>query len=102
MFDSVKPWINVTVQILRFISRDGAGDVSYMPKQDIQVYPVSEITVVRNSRGIEVTSSSQLYLDGTSLVSEDDCFIFDGTERPVQAIRTFYRNGVPDIKVVYL
>lgn len=102
MYKSLKEWINVPVSILRFKSHDGAGDEVFEPVSTIYAYPLSDITVVRNNTGIEVTSNTQLIVDGTTLVADYDRIIFEGSERPVQAIRTFYRNGVPDIKVVYL
>ena len=41
-------------------------------------------------------------MDGSVQISKLDNVIFEGEDLPVQAISTFYRNGVPDMKVVYI
>ena len=41
-------------------------------------------------------------MEGDTKVTKLDNIVFDGEELPVQAISTFYRNGKPDIKVVYI
>ena len=43
-----------------------------------------------------------LFVPGDCVIAELDNVIFEGKETEVKAISYFYRNGVPDIKVVYL
>lgn len=102
MYASVKEWLNAPIELLPFIRRDGAGDKVLGQPMRVECYRVDEIKVVRNTQGIEVTSNSHIYLDGTQSISILDNIMLDGVETPIQAISTFYRNGVPDIKVVYL
>ena len=102
MYASIKKWCNVTVQRIPFIKRDGAGDKKFDEAVNMLVYPVSEVKVVKNKLGVETTSNTQLYVDGDTTISEYDEVIFEGTQREIIAIVTFYRDGVPDIKVVYL
>ena len=102
MFDSIKPWINVPYQIKPFIKRNGAGTKQYGDTIDSKCYPVGEVTLVTNSEGAEVTSTTQLYVFGTESVKITDNVVFGGEERPILRITSYYRNGVVDIKVVYL
>lgn len=102
MYDSIKAWINVPATILPYIKRLGNGDKLFGESYTQYTYPVSEVTTVRNKDGVDVSSSQQLYVDGSSGVGVFDEVIFEGMQWEIQAIRTFYRNGVPDLKVVYL
>lgn len=102
MYESLKPWINVSVTVKPFNKRSATGDKLFGEPYTIQCYPQGEVNIVRNWQGVEVVSNTKLHIDGKSVISKFDNVIFEGEELPVQAISTFYRDGVPDIKVVYV
>lgn len=102
MYASLKPWINVPYTILPFVKRNGAGTKQYGEPVDSKCYPVGDVKLVTNDEGAEVTSTTQLYVPGTEAIKVTDAVIFEGSERSIVRINTFYRDGVPDIKVVYL
>ena len=102
IFDSLKQWINVPFQYRPFIKRSGAGTKQFGDAVDALCYPVGEVKLVTDRGGAEVVSSTQLYLFGTENISIKDNVIFEGEERPILRINSFYREGVVDIKVVYL
>lgn len=102
MYNSLKPWMNLSAQIKPFLKRDGTGTKIYADPVDILCYAEGKVQVVTDNTGTEVVSTSQLYVDGPTTISVLDCVIFEGIEKSIKNITTFYRNGKPDIKVVYL
>ncbi len=102
MFNSIKPWINVPFTFKPFIKRNGAGTKIFGEAVEDKCYPVGEVLLVVDNAGAEVTSTTQLYVDGRCLIKVTDEVDFDGSKRPIHRINSFYRNGVVDCKVVYL
>lgn len=102
MYESLKPWIDVPVVIKPFAGRSGDGTKLFGESRTVLCYPQGEVNIVRNWQGVEVVSHNHLYMSGEEEVSKLDNIIFAGEDLPVQAISVFYRNGVPDIKVVYV
>ena len=102
MYSSLKPWMNLPAQIKPFLKRDGTGTKIYADPVAIKCYAEGKVQVVTDSNGAEVVSTSQLYVDGPTEVSVLDCVIFEGVEKSIRNITTYYRNGLPDLKVVYL
>lgn len=102
MYKSLKPWVNVPYQIKPFIKRDGAGNKIFADTIDALCYPEGKVVLVISVSGGTVTSTCQLYVDGSTDIKVTDNVVFEGVERPIQRINSYYRNGVPDIKVVYL
>lgn len=102
MYESLKKWINLPAQIKPFIRRNGTGTKLYGDAVDIQCYAEGRVVVVTDNSGTEVVSNKQLYVDGSVTISELDCIVFEGSEKSIKSIGTFYRNGKPDIKGVYL
>lgn len=102
MYESLKEWLNLPAQIKPFIRRNGTGTKLYGDAIDIQCYAEGKVAVVTDNTGAEVVSNKQLYVDGSVTISELDCIVFEGFEKNIKSIGTFYRNGKPDIKVVYL
>lgn len=102
MYESLKPWLNVPIIIKPFAGRSATGEKLFGDSHDEMCYPKGEVTIVRNWQGVEVVSHNNLYLDGTVQIGKLDNIVFNDEELPVQAISVFYRNGKPDIKVVYL
>lgn len=102
MYGSLTEWINVSYQIKPCIGRYGTGDKIFGATVASKCYPVSDVTLVVDNTGAEVTSTTQLYVPGTEAIKVTDNVIFEGEERPVLRISTYYRRGVADIKVVYL
>lgn len=102
MYSSLKKWINLPAQVKPFIRRTGTGTKVYADPVDIMCYAEGKVVVVTNNTGTEVVSNRQLYVDGLVSVTELDSIIFENFEGSIKSIGTFYRNGKPDIKVVYL
>lgn len=102
MYESLKSWINVPVTVKPYVKRSATGDKVFGKSYDILCYPQGEVNIVRNWQGVEVVSHNHLFVDGDTKVTKLDNIIFEGEDLPVQAISTFYRNGKPDIKVVYV
>lgn len=102
MYESLKEWIDVPVTIKPFKKRSGTGSVLFKEPIDTYCYPRCDVKTITNWHGEEVVSNRQLYLDGKEAISNVDVVIFEGEELPVQNISTFYRNGAPDLKVVYV
>lgn len=102
MYESLKSWINVPVTIRPYVKRSATGDKLFGESYEVLCYPQGEVNIVRNWQGVEVVSHNQLHMDGSVPVTKLDNIIFEGEELPVQAIACFYRNGKPDIKVVYI
>ena len=102
MYDSIKPWIDVPVQVKPFLKRTATGDKEFGESYTVMCYPQGEVNIVRNWQGVEVISHNHLYVDGNTKITKLDNIVFEGEELPVQAISSYYRNGKPDIKVVYV
>lgn len=102
MFASIKVWINVPYTIRPFIGRTGAGTKQFGTDISSMCYPVGDVKLVTNEAGSEVTSTTQLYVDGSENIKVTDNVVFNGEERPILRIVSYYLAGVPDIKVVYL
>ena len=102
MFNSIKEWINVPFVYKPFIKRNGAGTKTYSADVSSLCYPVGDVKTVVDYEGAEVTSMTTLYVDGNEPIGYNDSIVFEGFERRILRINTFYRNGVPDIKVVYI
>ena len=52
--------------------------------------------------GVEVTSTGHLYVPGDEPIKYSDMVVFEGREREILRINTYYCKGVPDVKVVYI
>lgn len=102
MYDSLKRWMNLPAQIKPFVRRNGTGTKLYGAPVDILCYAEGKVTTITDNTGTEVVSNKQLYVDGSVDISELDCVVFEKAERSIKSISTFYRNGKPDLKVVYL
>lgn len=102
MYASLDAWINVPYQYKPFIKRNGAGTKLYGSTVSSMCYPVEDVKLVTDASGAEVTSTTQLYVPGTESIKVTDSVVFNGEERPILRIASFYRNGTADIKVVYL
>ena len=102
MYESIRPWVNVPVVVKPYAGRSATGDKLFGESHSELCYPQGEVNIVRNWQGVEVVSHNHLHMDGSVQISKLDNVIFEGEDLPVQAISTFYRNGVPDMKVVYI
>lgn len=102
MYNSLKPWINVPYTIKPFLKYSGAGTKQFDVDITSKCYPVGDVKLVTDQTGSEVTSTTQLYLPGNEPIKVTDNVFFAGEERPILRITEYYRNGVVDIKVVYL
>lgn len=102
MFDSIKDWLNVPIQINKFVKRDGDGVKQTGDVIDTYCCPYSEYKVITNFDGAEVVSKHQVYVAGSVNVEPKDTLLFEQVVYTIQHIGTFYKDGVPDLKVVYL
>lgn len=102
MYESLKEWINVPVEIKPFVGRSSTGAKIFGESRTELCYPQGEVNIIRNWQGVEVVSHNHLHFDGSIEITKLDNVVFEGEDLPVQAISVFYRNGVPDIKVVYV
>lgn len=102
MYESLKPWIDVPITIKPYVGRSATGEKLFGDSYKVMCYPQGEVNIVRNWQGVEVVSHNHLYVEGNTPVTKMDNVIFEGEDLPVQAISSFYRNGKPDIKVVYV
>lgn len=102
MFESLKNWINVPFYIKPFIRHTGTGDKEFGESIPSECYPMADIKVVRNYNKEEVTSNTQLYLNGDTGIDKHDVVIFESEEYTILKISTYYRDGKPDLKVVYI
>ena len=102
MYDSVKPWINVPYQYKPFIKYNGAGVRQLGDPVDSLCYPVGDTKFVTDVSGAQKVSTMQLYVPGTEAIKVNDTVIIAGEERAIYRITSYYRDGVVDLKVVYL
>ena len=102
MYDSVANWINIPYVLETYIKLTGSGVKQYDAPQSLLCYAAGEIIRVTNDIGEEITSGTQLYISGDTLITTMDKLTFEGRKHNIQSIKTFYRDGVPNIKVVYL
>lgn len=102
MYNSLKPWINVPYIIKPFLKYNGAGTKQFGDDVPSKCYPVGDVKLVTNTEGAEVTSTTQLYVDGNEPVKITDNVVFADEERPILRVAEYYRDGNVDIKVVYL
>lgn len=94
--------MNLDASLKTFIKRDGTGTKIYNPPAAIKCYAEGKVEVVTDRTGAEVVSNKQLYVDGSLAVTELDSIIFENAECDIKSVGTFYRDGKPDIRVVYL
>jgi len=102
MYESLKPWLNIPAKILPFVKRTGTGSKEFGEAFDIKCYILGESEVVKDQDGKEVVSNTQVYVNGLTTVTVMDRIVLDDGEHDIIKISAFYRDGKPDIKVVYL
>lgn len=102
MYSSLKPWVDIEFFIKPFIKRTGTGKALYGDPIKYLCYPDAKMQLIKDASGAEVVSSHTLYLDTNVPVGLNDIVIFEGIERTVLSINTFYRNGTADCLVVYV
>lgn len=94
--------MNLTAVRKPYIKRSGTGSKIFDNPVSITCYAEGKVQVVTNKEGKEVVSNKILYVDGPTEIDELDNVVFEGRETEVKAIGYYYRNGQPDIKLVYL
>lgn len=103
MFQSLENLLNVPAQYKEFLKRTGTGDKVYGDIVDFCCYPAGKVQVVTDIHGAAVTSTAQLYTEGSLGIKITDTVVFEGRERDILSISTFYdKHGQPDCKVVYI
>ena len=103
MYKSLKPWLNVPAEYKEVVKRTGTGDKVYGKTVKFMCYPSGQVKVVTDIRGAAVTSIAHLYTEGTLDIKITDTVVFEGRERDILSISTYYdTHGNPSCKVVYL
>ena len=102
MYNSLQSLLDLTVTIKPFIKRTGAGTKQFGEGIDVRCYAEGKVINITDEQGIEVVSMTQIYLDGNTAIKSTDCVIFETKESSIKSIRTYYRKGKADLKVVYL
>ena len=102
MYASLVPWINVPYQYKPFIKYNGAGVRILGDPVDSLCYPVGDTKFVTDVSGAQKVSTMQLYIPGTEKIKVNDIVLIEGEERAIYRITSYYRDGVVDIRVVYL
>ena len=102
MFQSLKSWLKLSFIIKPCLGRDGTGTKQFDTSVPALCYAEGEIKSITNAAGKEVVSMKQLYVDGAQAIKVTDNVVFEDYESEIKAIGYFYRNGVVDMKVVYL
>jgi hypothetical protein len=94
--------MNLPLTIKPCIGRNGTGTKSFGTSITTVCYAEGEVKIITDAAGKEVVSMKQLYVDGTQAIKETDNVIFEGRETEIRSIGYFYRDGIVDIKVVFL
>ena len=94
--------MNLTAIRKPYIKRSGTGAKVLGDPINMDCYAEGKVQVVTNKEGKEVVSNKVLYVDGNTEINELDNIVFEGRESEIKAIGYYYRNGKPDIKLVYL
>lgn len=102
MYNSLKAWACIPVIIKPFVKRTGTGSKIYGEPICTTCYADGKVKVVTDNTGTEVVSNKQLYIDGSIQITEMDCVVFEGAERSIKSLSTFYDKGRPSIRVVFI
>jgi hypothetical protein len=102
MFKSLKSWLDMSIQLKVYSSRNGAGTIIYNAPVNIICYIQSEDILFINDDGAEMLSDTQIYVDGSTVVTTLDAVIFDGKTRPIRKVGIWYKNNLPSIRMIYL
>ena len=102
MYASLEPWVNIPFYIKPFIKRAGTGKAIYGEPVEYLCYPRSKMKLIKDITGAEVVSSHALYVDASVKVNVKDSIIFEDFEYHILNVNTFYRDGRPDVRVIYL
>ena len=102
MYASLKKWINVPYKYRPFLRYNGAGVKQLDSPVESLCYPVDDVKLVTDVSGIQKVSTKQLYVFGSEDIKVNDTVLIDNDERSILRITGYYRNGIVDIKVVYL
>ena len=81
----------------------GTGEASYGDPVDTKCYRNGKIEIITDAKGREVVSNLQVYLDGSTIIKEQDKIVFD-KEHDIKALSPFYdgNTGIVSLWVVYL
>lgn len=102
MYRSLKRWLSMTATRKPFAGMSNTGKRLFGSSSDFKCYAIEKATEVLGSNGEQVVSNHQVYVDGTVEFDLQDNIIFNGVDRPIKTITVYYRNGVADLKVLYL
>lgn len=101
MYNSVKSFAKTLVQLKPYVSKDGAGDVTYGLPVDKRCAVSGKIQVVRDLQGVEHVSNLQMIFDGE--IQPDAMIVFNGHEYFIKAVGPFYDETAQcTLTVVYL
>jgi len=105
--DYFKPWMNNSITYKEKLLDDGMS-ITYASEGEIlDCYIVGQTLLITNNKGLEVTSSQQVYLDGEDTIvqsiNHEGIIEIDSVKRILQKIEPFYdEDGNMDLVVIYL
>lgn len=94
-----------TVKIEPYVSRTGAGDITYGPSYSLACLTVGKVKMVRTLEGQEKISDTQLFLDGLgaeTLTPNDRLTLHNGVRRQIIGIGTYTEGGIVSLIEIYL
>ena len=105
--DYFKPWMNNSITYKEKLSDDGMSVIYASEGEILDCYIVGQTLLITNNKGLEVTSSQQIYLDGEDAIVRGINFqgIIEvaNVKRILQKIEPFYdEDGNMDLVVIYL
>lgn len=103
MFNSLKRWVNLPLEIFVYTGSSGTGAKKFLLESvHVKCDAEGSVTLVKNSKGVEVVSTRKLYVDGSVLINPLDEVMFDNIRSEVITVTAYYTKGKADIKVVYI
>lgn len=86
-------YLNQQVTWKPYVSRNGAGEVTYGTATTLACYQSGERKLITDSNGQEVISEYALYFNGAAAASvqpKDQLVLPDGRKPPILALKPFY------------
>lgn len=100
MYESLQQWLKYPMQLRRYIGMSSAADRLFDEAVDFLGYYVGQMQVVNTANAREVTSSSQVYYDPTSIsISENDQIIVSGKAFNVITSSSYFDGNTASMSI---
>lgn len=94
MYKSLLSWLNNDISYKKFLSRNGAGEITYAKPIAVKCYIVYEVKAIKNTFGDDIISTVTVYFDGSdstfSGLTENDAYELNGKMYTTKALSKFY------------